>query len=127
MRALIALVIAGSLAPSVTAADCGWVLWKQTTKSTIALDSKNVTTEPIYWQPVNGFDQLVTCQDAARGAFAGLAKGFTDLKGDVTTYPGEASGFVVLAPEKGHQTMLAVDFVCFPGVFDPRPRGCSGE
>jgi hypothetical protein len=109
------------LIPTTVDAQCGWVLWKKMIITTVVTTPRSSTTAPADWDPMDGFDQLAACRGSAKGAFEGLTKGFrADSKADVVAYPGGTSGFVTLPPEKDRQAMWALDFVCFPGGFDPR-------
>jgi hypothetical protein len=83
-------------------ADCGWILWLQTTRLEVDKDSKGVI-EPGVWEPLQGFDQFAACQTA----MVAERKSYKDFR----------------VPVVGGGTISYTHKVtCFPSGFDPRPR-----
>ncbi len=108
------------LIPTAVDAQCGWVLWKKMIVTEVVIAPHSSTTAPADWDPLDGYDQLATCRGEAKGAYEGMTKGFkADPKAEVVAFSA-TSGIVTLPPGKNQQSIWELEFVCFPGGFDPR-------
>lgn len=109
-------------APDTTFAQCGWILWR---KSTTILEGNVVTEQIPNWAPQEGFDQLAICNGAASGALKGTVSALRESHtvSSASVHPGERSA--TLADDSGgRKHVWELEFVCFPGGFDPRkPAG----
>lgn len=102
-----------------------WVLWQKTIETRVT--SGGSPTSETIWDPRDGFDQLGLCRTAAQGSFSGLANGLTKNTPTGVTVdrlPRGSAGIITFAKDATGQAIVwSVDFLCFPGTFDPRPRG----
>jgi hypothetical protein len=113
----IALITAAVAVPSpVRAQAAGWILWE---KNMIAKAGSEITT----WEPQDGFESIAECrtsgQQLIESALAFMKSSGGKLLGDVRP-DGRSAVFAVT--NAGAQETIDIRFICFPGVFDPRPR-----
>ena len=99
-------------------ADCGWILWR---KSTTIFEGGVATQQIPVWAPQDGFDQLEACRGAGSGVLRALAEELRKLPGvsSASIHPGGRSATIADSPSS-EKRVWELEFVCFPGGFDPR-------
>lgn len=117
MRSVVLAALVGMLLAGPAAADCGWVLWKQWSKT---MPGKNWLG---YWSLLEGAESRRECETRAMAWTKNLATTAASpevevvVKGtQVTIYSGEGRKWLDLS-----------EFVCLPAAADPRPRYSEKE
>ena len=101
-RALVISLVLACGWPTLTLADCGWILWMKTTRLELDHESKGVI-EPGVWEPHQGYSLLAECRTTMMSERASY-KDFT------------------VPVEGGGSLKMTYYVACFPNGFDPRPR-----
>jgi hypothetical protein len=100
----------------------GWVQWQKTQRTTTTPKSPAAQSAP-EWIPKDGYASLIECR--ANGATqVQLAENVYRKNPNPKT---EAKGvdrilMIISTGDDGKTTLIEINYLCFPGTFDPRPR-----
>jgi len=116
----VALIIAAFAGASSAQTQTGsaWILWEKT------YTTKGTAAPTTMWEPYDGYSTLGECRKAAlplvQYALDYVKSGNGKVLGPVQM-DGRAVTYTIT--ESGVQQTVNVRYLCFPGPFDPRPRG----
>jgi hypothetical protein len=118
MRIALAVATIISVLDSTAYAQCGWILWR---KSTLVFEGRTIAQQTPEWAPQDGFDQLAACRGAATGSIKATIDVLREAKAvsSASVHPGDRSA-TISDTVGGEKRLWEVEFVCFPGGFDPR-------